>query len=458
MSKWKASICGLGLISTTACASVTTSPGVAAVAHHVAERVGHSPGVGAGIGTVPEIKQRIRKVLDEPLAIDGALEVALVNNLDIEATLAGLGVAHAELLRAYIIKNPTLSVAAGFPVTGFGVASLGAGVVQSLLDIFTRPLRIQLAEGQYARTQLLVTQQVLDRAMSVREAYFSVQAAQQLVRLRDDVRDSMRVAADLKLRQWQAGNISEVEYRQQEAAEEQAEIDFNNERLAYIEARERLNVLMGLWDTDTQRWSIAEPVDVPTNEDVVADAVESLAVSRRFDLHAAQQTVLLHEQALHIAQTTRFVGDMEIGVSAIRDAEGPRLIGPTLTLELPIFGRRQALIARLEAQIRESAIKCDALAVAIRSEVRTAAFRVKTQHAIAKRLQQRIVPLRQHIMELSQLHYNYMLLGIYPLLVNKQAEITVFKQSIEANRDYWIGQTRLLRAIGGRPTHQEGAT
>jgi outer membrane protein, heavy metal efflux system len=46
--------------------------------------------------------------------------------------------------------------------------------------------------------------------------------------------------------------------------------------------------------------------------------------------------------------------------------------------------------------------------------------------------------------------HNMMLKGAYDLLLAKQGEVTAERAYIEAWRDYWIAQTALERAVGGR--------
>ena len=61
-----------------------------------------------------------------------------------------------------------------------------------------------------------------------------------------------------------------------------------------------------------------------------------------------------------------------------------------------------------------------------------------------------VLPLRERIVEQSQLHYNGMLLGVFQLLEARQAEIQSGRSYVESLRDYWIARTDLECAVGGR--------
>ena len=77
-----------------------------------------------------------------------------------------------------------------------------------------------------------------------------------------------------------------------------------------------------------------------------------------------------------------------------REPEGRKVIGPSLSLELPIFDQGQARIAKLVAETRRARRHADALAVEIRSEVREQANRLLAARSLAEYLKMTVIPLR----------------------------------------------------------------
>jgi cobalt-zinc-cadmium efflux system outer membrane protein len=120
-----------------------------------------------------------------------------------------------------------------------------------------------------------------------------------------------------------------------------------------------------------------------------------------------------------------------------------------MQLEVPIFDQKQAVIARLEAQLRAVLARESALAIAIRSEVRAVRTRLVVTRAVVDRYARVVVPLRQRVVMLSQEQYNAMLLGAHPLLLAKQNEMNAYREFIESLRDYWTARADLERATGG---------
>jgi len=53
------------------------------------------------------------------------------------------------------------------------------------------------------------------------------------------------------------------------------------------------------------------------------------------------------------------------------------------------------------------------------------------------------------VVEESQLQYNAMQISLFDLLRAKQEEVNVARQSVEAQRDYWVARAELEKAVGG---------
>jgi cobalt-zinc-cadmium efflux system outer membrane protein len=154
-------------------------------------------------------------------------------------------------------------------------------------------------------------------------------------------------------------------------------------------------------------------------------------------------------QALGITLDWRWIGKADVGVSTERDPDGQWVTGPSLTLELPIFNQRQADIARLEAQLRQGQKRLAAQAVNIRSEVRALRSRLMMQRHLAEHYKKVIIPLRERIVHLTLQEYNYMLAGVFDLLIARQNELDTYQKYIETVRDYWITRAQIQRVVGG---------
>jgi cobalt-zinc-cadmium efflux system outer membrane protein len=216
-----------------------------------------------------------------------------------------------------------------------------------------------------------------------------------------------------------------------------------------VTLREQLTDLMGLWGSQADYKIPSRLPDLPKDE-MDFEHLESLAIANRLDLAAARQEVQVLAQNLGISRKWRWIGSVEAGVSSERDTDGQWITGPTLSLELPVFDQDQAKISRNEALLRQSQARLTALAVGIRSEIRSIRNRLLTTRNLVEHYKNVIIPLRERIVVLTQQEYSYMLAGVFVLLLAKQQEYDAYQEYIETVEQYWTTRSELQRAVGGR--------
>jgi cobalt-zinc-cadmium efflux system outer membrane protein len=236
---------------------------------------------------------------------------------------------------------------------------------------------------------------------------------------------------------------------QETSAFEQASLDLEREELELAEARENVNRLLGLWGPSAN-WSLTDPLPELPATDPALDDLEAVAVRCRLDVSAARKQSLLLWNALELARDSRFFGFVEVGVHAHQDPEGPVLVGPTLSLELPIFDQRQALIAKLEAQYRQTQHRLARVAIEARSDVRLAVAELTSARRRVERYRTSLLPLRERGVDEAQLLYNGMQIGLYQLLAARQAQVEAYRGYLGALSDYWSARADLEMAVGGR--------
>ncbi len=440
----------LGALGLAGCASVPAKAGYDHVARLVSERTGEKTHWDQGAPEDAEIARRVAELLKQDLTADSVVQIALLNNKALQATYEDLGVAQADVVQAGLLRNPSLDLSVRFPEGPVGMVNTEFSLVQNFLDLFMLPLRKRVAAEQFEQAQLRLANEVFQVIGKVRQEYFALEALQQVVELRRTVLQASQVSAELAERQHRAGNIGDLELETERGVFQQAKLDLGHDELQLEIERERLTRLLGLWGGQTE-WKVSAKLpDIPAAEDAL-EHLESLALSQRLDVAGARQEVKVISQALDMTRTSRFVGTVEVGVSRGTGPEpGIRVTGPTLRLELPIFDQRQAPIRRLTAQLRQSEKRLAALSVDARSEVRAARLTLLSERKIVEHYRKVLLPIRERTVAFAQQRYNAMLLGVFQLLLAKQAEIEAYRQYIESVRDYWNAHVDLERAVGGR--------
>jgi cobalt-zinc-cadmium efflux system outer membrane protein len=355
-------------------------------------------------------------------------------------------VAQADVVQAGLLRNPVFSGRVRFADGPPSAANLEFDIAQEFLDLLMLPARKQLAAVQFDATRLRVANRVFDLVAEVRAAYFTLQAAQQTAAVLREIaklaQASFKFARDLH----QAGNISDLQLANEQAVFEQAKIELARSEAEALAGRERLNSVLGTWGRDAN-WTVPDRLpDVPRDE-VPLVQIESLAITQRLDVAAAGKELETRARALGITKDWRWLATAQFGVSAERDTQW--VLGPSLSLELPIFDQRQAAIAREEAHLRQAEKRLRSLAVNVRAEVRAARARLLSARELIEHYRSVIVPLRERIVQLTQQQLNYMLIGTFELLLARQNEINAYRDYINAVRDYWIARADLEHAVGG---------
>ena len=437
------------LSAAVGCAGTSPAPAFRDVAARVQERGGQPIRWAQATPEDAQLDAAVRALLGRDLGVDGAVQVALLRNRSLVATYEELSVSQADLVQAGLLKNPVLS--AGVPAAEVDSVDppLLVGVTQDFLDLLMMPARRSIARAQLEATELRVVDEVLGVQAQVRGAYFALQGAEQRAAMRRVAADAADAAASAALAQREAGNLSDLDYETHHVQSEQARVDLAREEADVRSARERLTRLMGLWGGEVGFTVPAALPELPA-ADPSLDRLEALAVAQRSDLAAMRKEVEAIGRVLSLASTTRWTGVFTVGLDVTRLKEGRYSFGPNASLELPIFDQRQALLARLRAMRRQSQARLEARAVDARSEVREVRDRLLASRAVAERYRAVLVPLRERIVALAQERYGAMLLGVYELLLAKQAEVNTYREYIEAVQGYWVARSDLERAVGGR--------
>ena len=449
----KAAMMMIGLVSValvSGCARVPKEAGFPDVERTVAERSGGKR-VHWNQGTASDaaVAESVRAMLAKELTADEAVQVALLNNRNLQATYENLMIAQADLVGAGLLRNPVFDAEVKFAEGGEGTG-VEMALVQDFVDILYIPLRKRLAGAAFEATKLRVAGEVLVLAGEVRAAFYSLQAALQTLDMRRQVAAATGASYDLAQRLRAAGNNRELDVANERALYEQAKLDVRAAENQVAQGRERLNQLMGLWGERTN-WAVASSrlPDVPTDP-VPAEDLERRAVAQSLELAAARREVEQAARAVGIAGPFGLLPDAEAGVAAEREPEGEWALGPAFSLPIPLFNQGQPLVASARARLRQARELYAATAVEVRSRVRATHESVAAARDQARYYERVILPLRQQIVEQTQLQYNAMQVGAFQLLLAKQQQIDAGNAYIRALRDYWVARTELDLLLNGR--------
>lgn len=434
------------------CAQVDPGPAFSEVQQTVAARTGQKIAWNRNSSEDHAAAAAVDRMLKRDLTAEDAVQIALLNNPALQATYEDIGISQADLVQAGLLKNPEFFNSTRFPDRGPAYADIEFSVAQDFLDLFMLPLRRKVAETQLEQTKLTVGNAVMNLVCEVKEAYYTLQARQQLRHGLAVITEVNQTGAELAAQQNKAGTLNEYETEQQSVVATQSKADLAQTEVEIDADREKLNRLMGLSGAQVD-WKIADDLPKIPARQFSQEQLERLALANRLDVAAARVQVQKLEQALGLTKATRFApGGVNIGGDTEKNPDGSRVTGPVIDVQLPVFDQGQAQVAKAQDQLRQAQAQLKAAEVGARADVREARRRLVTARDLAVLYEQTLVPQREKILSLAQQQYNYMLKGTYDLLEAKQHLIEAQRSSIEAQRDYWIAHTALECAVGGSLT------
>lgn len=392
-------------------------------------------------------REAVERLLAEDLSAGSAVQLALLNSPALQATYEELGLAQADVVQAGLVKNPTLTAAALF---GGVSPTYDFDIVQNFLDALFIPARSRISEAQFERARLQVAGEVFKLTTKVRAAFYTLQGAEQLVDVLKVVLESAEASGEFARNLHAAGNLSDLELETERALVEDVRAELMRARAAVVKPREELRELLGL-SGSSGRFEIARGLPGVPHHEPPLNSLLALASESNLELAAANKERVVLTESLGTARTWRYFGGIEVGAETHREqGEKNWVSGPSLSVELPIFDQRQADIFRLESELRQSERRAESAAVSVAADVRRAYGALESARTLSEHYRGALLPVRRRVVELSQEHYNFMLLGAFELLRAKREEITGYSDYVQAVGDYWIARAELEEAVGKR--------
>ncbi len=405
--------------------------------------------LGANRGPMPK---DVKALLARPLTAESAAQIAILNNRGLQAVIEDLGIAQGRLAEARRLPNPTLEGAMRFE--GDGRPELEVGAMLDITDLLLLATRSAAASAEVDAARLSAIGAILDLTYDTRRAFYVYQAAAELLELRRTVLQAFSASAELAIRLHQAGNITELDLANQRSLFEEARFEFQEAEVGLTAARERLNALMGLWGRGTE-WQVTPRLpDLPEQEFEI-QKIEGTTIERSLDLAIAKHRFAAAAKRANLATAQGFLPELKAGVSAEREVDEDWSLGPAIELEVPLFYQGQGEVAVAKAEMRQQQNIYTDLAVTLRASARNAASRLAAKRVAVTYYKNVLMPLKQQVVDQTQLEYNAMLVGLFQLLQAKRDQVQTAAAYVDQHREYWIARTNVEQLLAGRQHPEE---
>ena len=421
------------------CASLDPEPSFQKVAEAVHQRSGQSIS-----WTVDETdRMAALDALRQPLTLENAVRVALLNSPALQAEYTRLGIAQAEFVQAGLMRNPVF--AASYRDGRFE-DTLDLGLSIDFLDVFLIPVRKRQAAAGQKAAELSVTEAVMDRVGQVRQSWIAAVAARQSaanIRENQKLLESIDGISEAMLK---AGNITLLERQRSRQIMAENQMLLDEAEFAAANAKDALAVVMGAWGGPDWALPSALP-EMPESETSIA-TVENEAVDRSLELEIARERITRAAAGLDLVDRSRLVPTLEVGWVAERE-DDLWSNGPALAFALPILDTGRAVssmqLHRLEKLRREY--------LQLEIEIRAAARRVQRADALRRAnvryLNEVVLPLSEERIRETRLHYNAALIGIAEVVQARLDQSRDYSTYVQALARYWSARESQLALLQG---------
>jgi outer membrane protein TolC len=445
-------ICVAALLSTFAlagCATFSPDGGMTVVAGVASETIKKDV-VAIRSGEDAEwARNGVQRLLRRPLTVDTAIQIALLNNMGLQASYNELALAEADMVQQSLPPNPTFSLSR---ISGDGAFEIERQVVGDILALATLRFRSEIARQRFQQAQLRAAEDTLRLAAEVRRAYFRAVAANELVGLLTDAKSTAESTAQLASKLGETGSLNKLDQAREQVFYAETTADLASARQDAASSREGLIRLLGLWDGDLA-FRLPQQLPALPKRPQSLPTIEVDAVAHRIDLQIARIELDALAKSLNLTEASRFVTLLDVaGISRkTRDPDTApfRERGFDIQFQVPIFDGGEVRVRQATETYNQAFNRLTEKAINVRSEARDA-FRVyRSTYDIAGHYQREVLPLRKIISEEMQLRFSSMQVDVFALLVEARQRIAAMRAAIEAKREFWLAKSELQTALNG---------
>ena len=360
-----------------------------------------------------DIPDQVR--LDDGLSQDEAVALALWNNAQFRTDLTTLGFARAELLEANMLKNPVFSIL--FPVS--------PKLLETALDIpidvlWQRPHRIAAAELDAQRLSENLIENGLGLIKDVQLTYGDLVLAQERIALATEKAQLQVQISKLDQARLRTGEISELTASTSYVDTLRSSDTVKRFSKEADTLKHKLNSLLGITSRDIIYKVV--PSEIAPISNLSIDNILKTAFACRPDLRAAELGIEAAGKRIgwEKSKVYNFIAVLD-GDDTDDDSFTVR---PGFDVEVPVFNRNDAKIARAEAELEQAARRYEAIRQNIILQVQQAYTQYTSAHEQFEIWDSDIIPALEQAVQQARRSYES---GEVSLLLVLRAQIQLIE-------------------------------
>jgi cobalt-zinc-cadmium efflux system outer membrane protein len=399
-----------------------------------------------------DLEPEVEELLAKPLDLDTAVQVAILNNRPLRATLRELGIERGMLIDARKVPNPTVEVEL-LPERN---TEIEMRVEYEISELILAPLRSRVARFELDHARYQAAAEVVLLGYRVRAAYRQMQAARERLTVGQRRLDALAAARDAAVALGEAGSFNELESASQIVSYERARVGVSNLELEMAARREALQRLLGLYGEHAD-WELADTLPPIPEQMPEMNGIESVAVERSFELAAGRSHLEALAHRTGLERTEGWLPEIAVDYHALvgdptvmpNQGDGRLRSGAGISVGIPLFNQNRGKTRAAEAEFDGQYERYIGATIDIRSAAREVGNHVRAAHGVARHIGGVVIPAQRRVLDQTLLQYNAMQIGVFELLAAEQALLDVQLAELEARADYWVADAALVALLAG---------
>jgi cobalt-zinc-cadmium efflux system outer membrane protein len=394
----------------------------------------------------PEISQ----LLSGPLDVDTAVQIAILNNREMRATLRELGVERGMLMDARAVPNPTVE----FELLPERDSEFELRAEYEISELILAPLRSKVARSELDAARYEAAVELVMLGYHVRAAYRALQGSRERLAIAQRRLDALAAARDAAVALAEAGAYNELESASKIVSYERARLSVASLELDLAERREALQRLLGLHG-EQAGWNIDDALPPLPEAPPITAELENQAITASLELAASRSELEALADRTGLERTEGWMPDVVVDYHALVGSPptspqvGGVRSGGGISLSVPLFNQNRGQTRAAEAAFDGRLERHIGMSVDIRSAARDLGNRLRAQHGAARHIATVVLPAQRRVLDQTLLQYNAMQLGVFELLAAEQAVLDVELAELAARADYWTTDAAYRALLAG---------
>lgn len=330
--------------------------------------------------------------LSKPLTANAVAVIAVLENPDLKAQRAKIGVTDAQAFAARLLPDPTVQANYDYLISGpDSYNGYGAQIGFDLNALRTAAITRQAGAAQKRQVRLDLAWAEWNAAGQARLQAVRVFELQRQLTVAQASAASAQALFDAVSRAAGRGDVSATDLDTRRQALLDAQSKLRQARAGLVTARNDLNKQLGLPPETKLVLAPPDPNSVlPSAEVLVAQALE-----RRLDLQALRAGYDAAEADLHKAVLDQFP-NLSLTLAGASDTANNKTIGPAIGFTLPLWNRNRGNIAIAQATRQQLRAEYEARLFQTRAEIVAAIEGIKALRQQSADLRGQMPALRRY--------------------------------------------------------------